>query len=130
METKIIHIPNKAILTPADLIVPHRTHGSTEAALLELSELSKKNEIIIQPESSPVKVLDISQDEIKEMFERQFGADQDHRTKHQWNNLINQYGWEIVIEKEGMSKVEIITRMRESFTKRMKRLTALKHRQN
>ena len=124
METKIIHIPNKAILTPADLIVPHRTLGSTEAELMELSKKSQEVKI------DPKKVLDISQAEIKEMFERQFGVDQDHRTKQQWNNLINQYGWEIVIEKEGMSKVEIITRMRESFTKRMKRLTALKHRQN
>lgn len=124
MNTKIITIPAKSILTPADLIVPHRAPGSTEAALLELSRKSQEVKV------EPVKVLDVTQDEIKEMFERQFGCDQDHRTKEQWVNLVNQYGWPVVVDKEGMTQKQIMARMRETLTKRMKRLAALKNRQN
>lgn len=116
-------VNNRGILTPADLIVPFRSPGSTAAALIELSKKS-------QEPPPPVKVADVSPDEVRQMFERHFGVDQDHRTTKQWQNLINHYGWPVVLEKESMTQDEILIRMKETLTKRMKRLAKLKVRRN
>lgn len=49
----------------------------------------------------------LSEEKAQELFENQFGVDQESRTRKQWKALVKQYGYPTVVEKENMTKAQI-----------------------
>jgi len=54
----------------------------------------------------------LSEERAKELFEAQFGVDQQSRTPKQWENLVATYGMDKVIELEKMSRGQIKRKMK------------------
>lgn len=49
----------------------------------------------------------LSENKAKELFEAHFGKDTATRSRKQWKALIKQYGYEQVIQIEGMNKAQV-----------------------
>lgn len=43
----------------------------------------------------------------QQLFEQRFGKDQATRTKKQWKNLVDQYGYDTVMQTEKMTKAQV-----------------------
>lgn len=49
----------------------------------------------------------VTEEEVKEAFEKLYGADKNNRTRKQWKALVKTYGYNTVSEKENITKVEV-----------------------
>ena len=51
--------------------------------------------------------MEVTKEMVQAKFEERYGKDKDNRTRRQWLNLVETYGYNGIIKTEGFTKVEI-----------------------
>ena len=51
--------------------------------------------------------MEVTKEMVQDKFEERYGKDSENRTRRQWLNLVNTYGFQAIAKIECLTKVEI-----------------------